>query len=251
MRVDTSYLTNNGSYSWNTPQYIVVHYTAGADGVTAEANARYYYNNGGNIECGTHYFLGDDGIFASTPESRGAWTNGNYQANTHAVNIEVACGSWEPEFTVKERELLAELVQDIMRRYNIPAENVIRHYDIVDRFSGQTFDPHKHCPRPYIDEAKWRELHEEITGDEMKPTELMQWQWSGMAGNDYGQHGKGTGDDVANFYNINRWAYGNTCELIEAVDDLRKRLDAIETGGIDYEKLAKAVCDEQARRMRE
>lgn len=171
MEVNRTYTTCGGSYDWNSPEWIVVHYTAGAWGVTARANAEYYLRSGEKIQCGTHYFLGDDGIFASTPEARGAWTNGNYEANTHAISIEVACGSDEPCFTDKERELLRELVTDIMERHGIDAEHVIRHYDVADCFGGTTYDPHKHCPRPYIEQDAWEELHDYITGGEMRLTD--------------------------------------------------------------------------------
>ena len=167
MEVNRTYTTCGGSYDWNSPEWIVVHYTAGAWGVTARANAEYYFREGGRVQCGTHYFLGDDGIFASTPEGRGAWTNGNYEANTHSISIEVACGSDEPCFTDKERDLLRELVTDLMERYGIDAAHVIRHYDVADCFGGTTYDPHKRCPRPYIDEGDWAELHDYITGGDM------------------------------------------------------------------------------------
>lgn len=167
MEVIRTYESEDGSYPFNNPTHIVVHYTAGADGVTARANALYYYRNAAAISCGTHYFLGDDGIFAFNPENRGAWTNGNYEANTHAISIEVACGSTEPSFTETEVELLRELVCDIMERHNIPPERVIRHYDVVDNFGGSTADPHKHCPRPYVDDDAWAQLHDYITGGDM------------------------------------------------------------------------------------
>lgn len=164
MEINREYMTDKASYDWNDPTHVVVHYTAGADGVTAEANAIYYTRAAEQIQASAHYFLGDDGIFAFTPEYRGAWTNGNWEAGHHSITIEVACGTWEPGFTATEIALLAELVRDIMARYGIPAENVIRHYDIVDRFGGSTVDPHKACPRQYIDQDAWAALHAIITG---------------------------------------------------------------------------------------
>lgn len=196
MDVNGDYVTDNGSYDYNDPQYIVVHYTAGADGVTAEANARYYYNNGERIQCGTHYFLGDDGVYQSTPEDRGAWTNGNYDANTHAISIEVACGSTEPCFTDTERSLLRELVCDLMERYGIDADHVIRHFDVADHFGGSTVDPHKHCPRPYIDDDAWAELHAYITGKEDDMT--FDDVWFGETVNDAKTPATGSGTTPAN-----------------------------------------------------
>lgn len=171
MDINRTYTTVEGSYDRNDPAWIVVHYTAGAWGVTARANAEYFFREGGRIQSGTHYFLGDDGIFASTPEGRGAWTNGNYEANTHSISIEVACGTDEPSFTDTERDLLRELVTDIMERYGIDADHVIRHHDVADHFGGTTYDPHKQCPRQYIDQDAWDELHDYITGGEMALSE--------------------------------------------------------------------------------
>ena len=258
MNINTEYVTNNGSYSFNNPTHIVIHYTAGAYGVPARNNAIYYYNNGGSVECGTHYFVGDDGIFASTPEWRGAWTNGNFQANTHAINIEVACGTDEPCFTEIEIEYLHELVTDIMQRYNIQPENVIRHYDVVDTFSGQTTDPHKACPRPYIDNAKWQELKERIT-EMATPQEVWEYmpeRWK----NDftYGQHGQGTGGSSYIPFNHLAWSWLNTCEILEKLDKMEVPkaevdVDALAEKVADKiaDKIADAVANELAKRMAE
>lgn len=255
MEINRTWETCGGSYGWNSPEWIVVHYTAGAWGVTAQANAQYYFNNGAAIQCGTHFFLGDDGIYASTPESRGAWTNGNHEANTHAISIEVACGTDEPCFTQAEVELLRELVTDIMARYGIPAERVIRHYDVADHFGGTTYDPHKQCPRPYIDEGAWAELHDYITGGEEMTNEQMNelvWHQKFYDGG-WGKDGKGTGDQDCNVWNVMAWNFQNINETKQAVAKLSAKVDKLSAGGatIDYDKLAKAVADELAARMKE
>ena len=167
MEINRDFVTTNGSYSWNDPTHVVVHYTGGAGraaGETARANALCYYLGNVAYPCGAHYFVGDDGIYASTDELRGAWTCGNYGANTHHISIEVVAGDGEG-FSPREVGLLGELVRDVMRRHGIPAERVIRHHDVVDVFtSWRTADPHKACPEAYIDEGAWRELHARITG---------------------------------------------------------------------------------------
>lgn len=246
MRVNGDYVTTNGSYDWNEPTHIIVHYTAGVWGVTAEANARYYYNNGGAVQCGTHYFLGDDGVYQSTPENRGAWTNGNYNANTHAISIEVACGTDEPCFTETEIELLTELVCDLMDRYGIPAENVIRHYDVVDEFSGQTTDPHKHCPRPYVDEDDWAELHAIITGQEEPDVNLSDKITDKMIMD---------GSSYATVGNCLFWGEQNTEKILRKVDGLSVPsvdLDALaekvaaRIGGEIAEQVAANIADRMA-----
>lgn len=245
MEINRTWETCGGSYGWNSPEWIVVHYTAGAWGVTAQANAQYYFNNGAAIQCGTHYFLGDDGIFASTPEGRGAWTNGNYEANTHSISIEVACGSDEPCFTETEIELLRELVCDLMGRYGIDADHVIRHYDVADHFGGTTYDPHKQCPRPYIDQGAWDELHDYITGGEgMSFHET----WFGDTLNDSKTNAGST--------TPGNMVWGTFCDVenIKAdVQALRKEVANLKISGatIDYDKLANAVADKLAARMKE
>lgn len=288
MKVNGDYLTTNGSYNWNDPQYICIHYTAGAWGVTAEANAIYYYNNGGSVQCGTHYFLGDDGVYQSTPEDRGAWTQGNYEANTHCISIEVACGSDEPCFTDVEIKLLRELVTDLMSRYNIDADHVIRHYDVVDYFGGSTVDPHKNCPRPYVDWDAWQKLKTYITGgsedDMFDESTVSQLIWQEKLHNDgaqYGPDGKGSGNAYANVWNTTVWNYDNILDikskvtkantnannantnakncltkintLATKVDNLQAAIDKLKINGasVDYEKLANLVCDKMSARMKE
>lgn len=251
MEINRTYETCGGSYDWNDPQWVVVHYTAGAWGVTARANAEYYFRNGAGIQCGTHYFVGDDGIYASTPEGRGAWTNGNTEANTHAISIEVACGTDEPCFTDVERDYLRELVLDVMGRYGIPPENVIRHHDVADVFDGPTLDPHKQCPRPYIDEGAWEELHEYITTEGEPDMELTDRITDGyiMDGTSYASVG-----------NCIYWGEQNAEKALSVanstaakVDAIAEKVDKLAVGGgaVDYDRLAEAVCDALAARMKE
>lgn len=245
MEINRTYTTSNGSYDWNSPAWIVVHYTAGAWGVTARANAEYFFREGGRVQSGTHYFLGDDGIYASTPESRGAWTNGNYEANTHAISIEVACGTDEPSFTDRERELLRELVTDIMGRYGIDAGHVIRHHDVADFFGGTTYDPHKQCPRQYVDDGAWAELHEYITGgEEMAFNDT----WFGDTLNDsITSAGRTTPGNML-------WSIFLDAQATRSqVGELKKQVENLKVNGaaVDYDKLASMVCDKMAARMKE
>ena len=49
----------------------------------------------------------------------------------------------------------AELGRDIMARYGIPLENVLRHYDVTGKL----------CPRPLIDEDKWAAFKARLEDD--------------------------------------------------------------------------------------
>jgi N-acetylmuramoyl-L-alanine amidase len=53
-----------------------------------------------------------------------------------------------------------KLVKDLMKKYNIPIENVIRHYDVTG----------KNCPAPMVEDAKkWNEFKKMLTA---KPKKL-------------------------------------------------------------------------------
>lgn len=210
------------SYDWNSPNWIVIHYTA--TDASAYNNA-IYFSRGGNWKSSAHYFIDGKGIiYQSVPESRGAWHAGNYQCNTHSIGIEtVSAGQ---DFTSAEIDELAWLVQKLMGEYGIDENHVIRHYDVVDYFSGNTFDPHKNCPAPYVNNSKWQELKATITGDDYMTDEQIDKLARKISeyayGNDkkgvYGVRGKGNAS--RNNYNVLRWIQ----DLLISIDS---KLDTI------------------------
>lgn len=157
----STYTEGRGAYS---PCAIVVHYTGGrglAGGETAEANGRYFA--GGNRGASAHFFVDGSGtVVASVPEADTAWHAGNFRFNQMSIGIEVVSAG--EDFTEGEIADLRELVQGLRRRYAIPPENVMRHYDCADfgerwGVGGSWVDPNKACPLPYVDHAKW---HREV-----------------------------------------------------------------------------------------
>lgn len=122
-------------------QYIVMHYT-GNDGDSDEANANYFANN--VVKTSAHYFVDDNSITQSVPDNRVAWHCGAktyYHANArnyNSIGVELCDnkrdGQIVPSQATIDRAL--ELVRWLMQCYKIPAENVIRHYDVS----------HKLCP---------------------------------------------------------------------------------------------------------
>ena len=156
-----TYTQGRGAYS---PQAIVVHYTGGrglAGGETAEANGSYFA--GGDRGASAHWFVDGSGTaVASVPEADTAWHAGNFGFNQMSIGVEVVSDG--SDFTEAELRDLRELVQGIRRRWAIPPENVMRHYDCCDfgerwGVGGAWVDPHKACPLPYVDHAKW---HREV-----------------------------------------------------------------------------------------
>lgn len=127
--------------------YIVIHYT-GAEG-SAKNNCVYFSN--GYRGASAHYFVGYDGeIWQSVADKNIAWhcgTTGTYYSpcrNSTSIGIEMCThqngkGVWYlNDATVKAA---IALTKELMNKYDIPASNVIRHYDVTRKL----------CPQPMLD----------------------------------------------------------------------------------------------------
>ena len=137
-------------------QYIVMHYTAN-NGDTARNNCDYYHRVGG-LQASAHYFVDEYGVMQSVRECDTAWHCGAEAGrrywhpacrNGNSIGIEMcsrkrADGSYciKPETVANA----AALAREIMQRYGIDTEHVVRHYDVTG----------KHCPMPWVDDpAQW------------------------------------------------------------------------------------------------
>ena len=154
-----SRLANPANYgasrSLSAIQYIVLHYT-GNDGDTDEANGNYFANN--KVQASAHYFVDDDSVTQSVPDSRVAWHVGAkvyYHAdarNANSIGMELCDNKRDGTVypTQKTIDRALELVRWLMKKYNIPPERVIRHYDVS----------HKLCPAYWCGtaakDALWR-----------------------------------------------------------------------------------------------
>ena len=115
--------------------------------------------------CGAHYYIYWDGtIYQRCSHDAIVWAVGTagYYAQKHAIarnantiSIELCCkcdgnsSSAEDKkwyFTEETQKAAVWLVQKLMQELSIPAENVLRHYDIVN----------KTCPAPYVHNNKYR-----------------------------------------------------------------------------------------------
>ena len=134
-------------------RYIVMHYTAN-NGDTAKNNCDYYHRVGG-LQASAHYFVDEYGAMQSVRECDTAWHCGARAywhpecRNANSIGIEMcsrkrADGSYyiKPETVANA----AALAREIMQRYGIDTEHVVRHYDVTG----------KHCPMPWVDDpAQW------------------------------------------------------------------------------------------------
>ena len=134
-------------------RYIVMHYTAN-NGDTAKNNCDYYHRVGG-LQASAHYFCDEHGAIQSVRECDTAWHCGARAywhpecRNANSIGIEMcsrkrADGSYYilPETVANA----AALAREIMQRYGIDTEHVVRHYDVTG----------KRCPMPWVDDpAQW------------------------------------------------------------------------------------------------
>ena len=153
-------------------KYIVLHYVGAVS--TARNNGQ-YYGSTPNIGASAHFFVDEREIVASVPLTLAAghcgvdysggkapfWNGkGTYSTNRQSIGIEMCCkktadGAWyiEPETVTRT----AALVRWLMQEYGIPAENVIRHYDVCWKI----------CPEPWVrDPAQWEDFRRRIAAEE-------------------------------------------------------------------------------------
>ena len=188
-------------------RYLVLHYTAGRND-SAGSNLRYFRDN--VVKASAHYFVDELGWLQSVDDGDTAWavgTAGVYRQkhprchNGNSISIEMCCryenGRYWLEDAVVENAAL--LTRTLMRTYQIPIGNVLRHYDVVS----------KRCPAMWVDdEAAWvrfKRLVMEVM--EVTKEELLSLQGTGDAPSDWAreatewakQNGVFTVDSAGNF----------------------------------------------------
>lgn len=169
LKINYADKSNYGAYRDTSKiKYIVWHYTAN-DGDTDEANANYFKRK--NLKASAHYFVDDDSITISVPDTYVAWSVGgsrysNYKTtggakyykictNSNSLNIELCDTVRNDSYNVSEKTLnnAIELTRDLMKKYNIPIENIIRHFDVTG----------KSCPAYFVNNTKWNAVKTRIS----------------------------------------------------------------------------------------
>lgn len=134
-------------------KYIVIHYT-GNDGDTAKGNCNYFARNA-IAGASAHYFVDENGVYQSVKDNDTAWHCGTrgayyhkYCRNANSIGVELCSRKNSNGYYFKPEtvERAADLVRELMEKYNIPAENVVRHYDVTRKI----------CPAPFANnELAW------------------------------------------------------------------------------------------------
>lgn len=167
-RLISEYNFNPGSVS--RIKYIVIHYTGGLGG--AQAACKYFA--GGNRNASAHYFVDHNGeIWQCVEDVNIAWHCGakSYKhkecRNVNSIGIElcvrkrntVSQGATDKDWYFEDAtvEAAAELTRYLMDKYDVPADHVIRHYDVTGKI----------CPNPYVYNTTahtWDEFKRLISG---------------------------------------------------------------------------------------
>ena len=163
-------------------KYIVIHYTAN-DGDTDEANANYFASR--IIKASAHYFVDGDSVTQSVPDNYVAWSVGGSKynnckttgggkyytkcTNSNSISIELCDTKKDGKIypTKKTINNAIELTRKLMKRYNIPSTNVIRHFDVT----GKT------CPVYWCGTSEknqlWKtEFHNKLSNSSSTPSNL-------------------------------------------------------------------------------
>jgi N-acetyl-anhydromuramyl-L-alanine amidase AmpD len=161
-----NYRKGNGKQN----KYIVIHYVGSTGG--AEDNCKYFLNEYRGSSA--HYFVGHKGeVWQCVREGDIAWHCGAnkythpYCRNDNSIGIELCCrksaaGVWYFEDATVQAAI--ELTKELMKKYNIPEANVIRHYDVTSKI----------CPAPYVNnntKHTWNDFKKKIVEEE-KPMVL-------------------------------------------------------------------------------
>lgn len=176
--ISREYHAHAGRYQsgGNSCDYIVVHNTGNSASALAEARNQ---QNNFSRPAGAHYFLDGGGVIyqlledTDTAWAVGAWSGARQLiSNFESISIEVCSDG--VEFTDAEIEELTWLVQLLMERHDIPARNVVRHWDC---HTGR-----KECPAYYVPMNRWYVLWKTITeGDNMRPADVWEYNWKNTA----------------------------------------------------------------------
>lgn len=140
---------------------IAVHYVANP-GTSALANRNYFYNCIRNRKSvSSHLIIGLNGeIVGCIPFDEISYCTN--QANGYTISIECCHPDWTGKFTDKTYRSLVMVCAELIKKYNLGAGSVIRHYDVTGKVCPKNFVPKKHDGTDTNDEANWRKFKADV-----------------------------------------------------------------------------------------
>ncbi len=148
LRIEKRFLTvhedSRPGYKLTELKNIVVHYIGNA-GTTADQNWRNFENN--KPQTSAHFIIGLDGeILWLIPLDEVAWAIGTTEGNYTSISIECCHPDASGKFTDATYESLVKLVSWLCNKFDLSADDVLRHYDYERTSSDGSFTWHKPCP---------------------------------------------------------------------------------------------------------
>lgn len=141
-------------------RYIVIHYTSN-QGDTAKNNADYFARE--DVGASAHFFVDEKETWRSVPEDCVAWHCGAKEyrhpdcRNANSIGVEICMNDGQGNVRQGSIDRAARLVRELMKKYGIAADHVIRHYDVTG----------KHCPGPMVDDAAlWQAFRAALASQE-------------------------------------------------------------------------------------
>lgn len=140
-------------------KYIILHYVGAVS--TAKNNAEYFYDKFRGASA--HYFVDENEIWQVVEDNDSAWAIGANKyytdaRNTNSISIEMCCyKNSKGKLDIKEAVVnkAIELTKELMKKYDIDADHVIRHYDATRKL----------CPAPFVnDESRWQDFKKALGG---------------------------------------------------------------------------------------
>ena len=132
---------------------IVIHYTANP-GTTAEQNRSYFESlkDSHETKASSHFVVGIEGeIVQCIPSSEISYASNDRNSDT--ISIECCHKTKDGQFTQETYDSLVQLTAWLCGKFNVPVENVIRHYDVTG----------KECPLYYVEhEDAWKKFKKDV-----------------------------------------------------------------------------------------
>lgn len=211
INVNKASVAHNTSIRAGTIQYICIHYVGATGGAKQNVD---YYSLPTTTNASADFFVGHAGEiwqYNPDPKKRYCWAVGGKRQsqqggslygivkNSNSISIEMCVKTrgnktvanhkdWY--FTDETVKAAVELVKYLMELYNIPAERVVRHYDVTG----------KYCPgvigwnAPSGSETAWNEFRAAIGEDELTIAVDKLYKAGIINSPDYWKKGKGYSD---------------------------------------------------------
>ena len=145
-------------------KYIVIHDTGNTD-KGAGADNHFLFFNGADRQSSAHYFVDDKQILRVVKDSDKSWHCGdgrglNGITNDNSIGVEMCINS-DGDFNKTYSNTL-KLTKYLMKKYNIPLENVVRHYDASRKL----------CPNVFKENnwEKWNKFKEHLKQEDYRNT---------------------------------------------------------------------------------